>query len=504
MKPISSKAGALIVWVVSYIFFLFSLANNLSAAHDSISYLKDIVNGEHLFHQHHLLYHFLAHKWLLLFKPLLPYVAHHYIIESFTAVWGSGTLAICYLFFRNRFFLTNTLAFLGISIIAFSYGMWFYSVNVEVYAPPLFFIISSLYVITKKYPVSKDIWKIAFLHSLAILFHQVNILFGFVILYWMYNNRKSFDVLKVFLRYSVTGILIAGGMYLYIGWIIEAHSTATSFTSWILGYTVGHGYWEPLTFKTPFQVLTGFSRAFIGAHYIFQLPAVQTFLQESFRSHGLHDEIFLSENISPGIAWLLTVLTVVFGILFVTLIIRFFRKYSSMKLHAHVLKPLLVCLLIYCMFFIFWMPEILEFWILQMLLVWLIIIGMIPVLRFPFRIRSAAGLIVLSVSLFIINYVGSIRWLQDIRNDWYYEEVQKLKAVGPNDLVILENQWILKDYVRYYTHAKVIATDEPDFDRNKAKKEVEDVISSKGNVYLYRALPGVTSGEGEWVLIQSY
>ena len=122
IKPINGMRGAVMVWLMSYVFFLLTLANNFSASHDSINYLNGIVKGEHLFHPHHLLYHYYAHLWLLLFSKIFTGVPQHYIIESFTAVWGSGILAVCYLFFRVRFNLTHAVSPLAITLIAFSYG----------------------------------------------------------------------------------------------------------------------------------------------------------------------------------------------------------------------------------------------------------------------------------------------------------------------------------------------------------------------------------------------
>ena len=500
--PISSKAGASAVWVVSYIFFLLSLANNFSASHDSINYLNHIVKGEHLFHQHHLLYHFLANRWLQLFGPLFSTVPQHYIVESFTAFWGSGTLAVCYLFFRNRFYLAPLVSALGVAVIAFSYGAWFYSVNVEVYTPPLFFLLTSLYVITRKAPRKNDIWLIALLHSLAILFHQVNVLFGFVILQWIYVNRKNFPIGTSFLKYFITGFVIVGAVYFFIGWYVEGKDTIATFTDWILGYSVGHDYWRPLNASTPLQVLTGFSRAFIGAHFIFQVPVVEGFLQSSFRYHSLRDEIFLGSQLSSAMAWLLSAFALVFGILLVSLLIRFARKVRSMRLQFRVLNPLLLCLLIYSLFFTFWMPEILEFWILQMVIVWLIIIGMLPLIRFPFRLGAKSGLAVLALLLFVINYFGSMRWLQRLEYDWYYVEVKKLPGLQRGDLVIVEKQWILKDYVRYYTPATVIATDEPDFNAAETKMKVQEATAADRKVYLYRSEPA-TEKSG-WQVIRSY
>jgi hypothetical protein len=133
MKALNRIPGPLIVWVTSYVFFILTLVSNFSAAHDSIHYLNDIVKGENLFHQHHLLYHFLANKWLGFWQGFfgcgesspdtitmgLLYCRQHYIIESFTALWGASVLTLVYLFFRNRFFLTRAACLSGTAVIAF-------------------------------------------------------------------------------------------------------------------------------------------------------------------------------------------------------------------------------------------------------------------------------------------------------------------------------------------------------------------------------------------------
>jgi hypothetical protein len=70
----------------------------------------------------------------------------------------------------------------------------------------------------------------------------------------------------------LTGAVLVGGIYFFAGWIVEKQNSVDLFSDWVLGYTVGHNYWQPLTFATPFKVIAGFSRAFIGGHFIFQLP----------------------------------------------------------------------------------------------------------------------------------------------------------------------------------------------------------------------------------------
>jgi hypothetical protein len=496
IRPINGMRGAVMVWLASYIFFLLTLANNFSASHDSINYLNGIVKGEHLFHPHHLLYHYYAHVWLVLFRIIFPSVPEHYIIESFTAIWGSGVLAVCYLFYRNRFNLTTGVSALAVTLIAFSYGTWFYSVNIEVYTPPIFFILCALYIITKKETTDADVWKVAILQSFAILFHQVNILFSVVVIYWMIINRKNIKVGSSLVKYAVLGLILTGGLYLICGVVYEQKTTAHSFTEWILGYTRGHSYWQTLSIHTPINVLAGFSRSFIGGHFIFQHPALEHLLKDSFRSHGLRDEIFLASGISVFVTWLLTIITILIAVCMIILIVRFAMLYRQMKLHYHVINPLLLTIVVYSIFFCFWMPEILEFWILQMVLVWLLVGGMMPAFQFPFNLVPLKGFFILSVSLFLVNYFGSIRWLQNSSSDWYFVEVHQLDPnLTGEDVVIVENEWILKDYVRYFSKARVIATDEPGYDHSSAQKLVNDALSQHHKVILYK--------EG-WQPIQSY
>lgn len=487
IKPISNLRGAVVVWLISYIFFLFTLANNFSASHDSIHYVLNIINGDHLFHQHHLLYFYYARNWWLLFKNIFPSAPDHLLIESFTAVWGSANLAVCYLFFRNRFGLTQSLSAIGVALTGFSYGTWFYSVNIEVYAPPIFFILSSLYVITRKNFQPSDVWKVAILHSMAILFHQVNILFAVVIIFWLWSNRNYIGIRRSFIQYALIGLVFVGGLYIFCGVFYENVHSVNEFTSWVLGYTVGHSYWEPLSVKTPVNALTGFSRAFIGGHFIFQHPYLEEAIKNSFRAHGLRDELFLSKDISKLTAWTLTALALIAGSLLVVMAFRFLRSFKKMHLHFHVIRPVLACILVYSLFFLFWMPEILEFWILQMILIWLVLVGMLPVYRSPLSRSPLSTLFLLLVCMFTLNYFGSIKWLNKTDHDLFYVEVQKLdRSLTPLDVVVVEDDWIMKDYVRYFSRAKVFATDEPGYNRNEAIAAISRALVNNHKVYVHR------------------
>ncbi len=499
MKSTIHIPGVLIVWITSFLFFLSTLANNFSASHDSIHYLLGIVSGDPPFHQHHLLYHVLAHKWLMLGRFLFPGISEPFLIESFTAVWGSSVLAMVYTIFQKRFFLTTARAAAGTALVACSYGVWFYSVNIEVYMPPLFFILCSLYLLTRPGLRRGDAWKLGVAHSLAILFHQVNILFTLVTLYTFYLHRENLRLTPMLVRYALTVALITGGGYFLAGWVAEGHDSVAAFTEWVLGYTIGHGYWQAPGWTTPLHVVAGFARAFIGGHFLFRVPALEALLSSSFHSHGLQDEAYLAEGISGALAWLLLLLTTVFAVLLLSLAIRVMSARHTVGGRPLLVRPLVCCLLVYSLFFCFWMPEILEFWILQSVLVWLLLVGMLPGVRLrPFRLPAFAELTVLALLLFSINYFGSLRWLGDPERDWYYRETLKISTVlSPEDLVVVEDEWILKDYLRYYTPARIIATDEAVYDTVSVQKIVRQTGLAGGKIYYYRRN---TAGRGEFIL----
>ena len=487
MSWIKKHGEQITVFLVSYLFFLLTLAENFSGPHDSINYLNGIVKGHPLINQHHLLYHVSAHYWLRIFQPLFPGVYNYYIIEAFTALWGSGSLVIVYCFFRKRFNLAAFTCIAGTAVVAFSYGFWFYSVNIEVYAPPLFFILLALYVMTRPQLKKGDITKIIILHILAILFHQINILFGIIVLYKLWVERKQINLVKAIAGYALAGLILVGGAYFYAGWIVEGQDSFARWTSWMKGYARQAQYWQPLNAKTPAHVAIGYSHAFIGGHFIFQIPELHTYIDKSLGVHSLHDELFLTRNSSPTFVVVLSSLAITIAILMISMIVRFILKLKTIvKGNKKLILPIVYCGAVYSIFFCFWMPEILEFWILQSVLLWLLLIGTVPIYRFPLQLKTDAGIVFLVIAFFTVNYFGSIRPLMKKENDWYYHKVIPImNKTTPNDLVLLQDGWILKDFMDYFGKAKVMPVPWKDSLVPITNNAITHSLENKGKIYVY-------------------
>lgn len=482
------------IFAGSLLFFLCTLAANFSGPHDSIGYLNGIVTGKHLFHPHHLIYHFSAHHWLVFSKLVFPGIRDYYLVEVFTALWGSGTMTVVYCFFRNRFQLPVLASLVSLTVIAFSFGPWFYSVNIEVYGPPMCLLLMALYILTKDRLTRSDVWKVGLLHVLAILFHQVHVLFTVVVLYKLWQQRNQLPLFPSLLKYALLGILLVGTAYFYIGWVHLENNDLTSWMNWLEGYTQQEAHWKPLNSKTPLLVATGYSHAFIGGHFVFKVPPIEQYLSKSLSTHSLGDEMYLVRNMSSGMAIFLTLLCAVLGLIMLWLVIRFARRYRTIQATAGtVVTPLMIAGIVYSAFFTFWMPEILEFWIFQVVLVWLLLLGTLQyggqgIPRFAGwgPVKPLAIVALTGVLLFVINFFGSIRWLLNLENDQYYIKIRQVKAVaGEKDMVLLQDAWQLKDFFTYFTKNTVMQAPDRDSLRPVVDKAVTGCLENGGRLFIY-------------------
>jgi hypothetical protein len=289
--------SSLAVFVVFLLVYLLTLTSNFTGPHDSMAYLEMLQSKQHLWHPHHLIYHKLSYYWLHLWKPVFPNTPEYFLVESFGSIFGAATLSIVFLFFRRRFLLSVLTSWLGTAIVGFSYGIWFYSVNVEVYAPSLLFTIWTLYVATRKNWNAKDVWLVAFLQSVAILFHQMNILITPVILYKIYEQRKNIYIGKSIFWYGLTGLVLVGGTYFIAGWLLQGHNSLEGWIGWVRGYTATGEYWRGLNSKTPALAGIGFTHTIFGGHFIFEM-GLQKALGSLLSAHELKDEAFLVRNMS--------------------------------------------------------------------------------------------------------------------------------------------------------------------------------------------------------------
>lgn len=78
-----------------------------------------------------------------------------------------------------------------------------------------------------------------------------------------------------------------------------------------------------------------------------------------------------------------------------------------------------------------------------------------------------------------------MRWMQHKENDWYYVKTETIQnAAKQNDLVILQNGWILKDFLHYFTKLSVQTVPLNDSSQVKINSEVNSTITRQGRIFL--------------------
>ncbi len=158
------------------------------------------------------------------------------------------------------------------------------------------------------------------------------------------------------------------------------------------------------------------------------------------------------------------------------------------KLQRFSIIPLILFLVIYSGFFFFWMPENLEFWIPQSVIIWVLLAGCSKYVSFPFRLTNRVWLGTLAVLLFAVNYFGSIKWLGNIHNDFFYAKIQPVTTQATTkDLILLKDGWIIKSYLKRYsaTPVKLIPKKGDDSTRQQVDAAIRTSLNSGGKIFLF-------------------
>jgi len=448
------------IFLFFFIFFAFNLTSNFSGPHDSMSYLLGFIKGGDLFPPHHLLYHITTYGVFRFLSFIFPHIPDYHLVEISDTIWGCLALTVVYKIFLRRIGMQGREAFFSTCVVAFSFGIWFYCSNIEVYMPPLFFLVSTLYMCMQPELRRKDILSITLLFSLSVLFHQANVLIAPVIVWKFWASRRQTPFIPAILRLGIISAVLVGGLYIIIGWGVEGQNNFKDFYAWLRGYTLQSNYWFPLAFGTLIRALIGWGHAIIGGHFAFRVAPLQAMINKLFFYHNLDDEVYLVRNLSQGMALLLMILTVIVLALLLLLLIRVLLNARTVfGKYGHLFIPLGLFLMIYTAFFFFWMPENLEFWIPQTVMLWVLLLGanhLLPPLRFAPVKKYYLLPLALTLMLLVVNYFGSIHWMKDIENDSVYIKIKKVKqAATPGDIIVLHDPWLLDDFLAYYTPAYV-------------------------------------------------
>gem|GEM_PF-3470230 len=246
--------------------------------------------------------------------------------QMLSSLAGAGGLALFYKlsweWSRSRIAsIISTLA------LALSYGYWFYSVEVEIYLPPLFFLLLATWLLSRavKEGEGGPIWRfylIGLAHAMAALIHQASLFIvpAFALGIWLVAGSRRERLLRV-MRYILALLGVVIPAYLFAGMVIAGQNTPETFMKWINSYG-NLGTWGALRADTAANTLSGLSAAVSADFWTGRVLVIALFVSATaLARHSIHR--------GGPLAWTLWVWTGT-----------------------------------YFAFFAWWLPENLKFWVL--------------------------------------------------------------------------------------------------------------------------------------------
>lgn len=240
--------------------YLFLPSHNMTA--DAISYAADVKYGTDLLLPHHLLYN--AFMWVL--YKFVTVLGVSVEVVSFmccvNAIFSLATLAVLYMTIKR--ISTQQTALASMVFAGSCFGFLRYTLECEVYIPPLFFSMVSSYFFVR-YASEGRIWQVlamGLMASLACLFHQVHLFWGvalFIGLAWLKRYRDMF----VFASVTLTVPLV----YAVVVFVRDGFLTSDNLMQYIAYY-----YYTPASkvsgigFKNLIMSPVSFIRSFIQLH----------------------------------------------------------------------------------------------------------------------------------------------------------------------------------------------------------------------------------------------
>jgi len=388
------------------------------------------------------------------------------LVAALNALFGALSMCVVYALLRARMGLGRLPALVGTALPAFSYGVWFYSICIEVYIIPLFFLLLTLYVLSGvcagQAGGNTAVCGFALAgatHGLAVLFHQAHVLFAPVVLAaaLVRYRRNIGAAARACLAYAAVAVPVVVLPYVAVMVFGEGIKTPEAAFRWLTAYAREGSFWHGLSAGTLLNVCVGTSKTLVGGQFVFALPWARELLHKALPEHGLTDETFLVRHITPAMAAGLTGLAVMFGLGFLSGLATTLARVRRLPKGAGVVLVLIAVWLVpYCAFFVFWEPSNVEMWIPQSVCGWLIFMMAWTAGRSDERRRITAMLALLAAVGFTTNYIGSIRPADDLNNDWYYSRVSSLQAARAGDIAVVPREWVWRGYVERYSAAQAL------------------------------------------------
>ena len=334
------------------------------------------------------------------------------------------------------------------ALLLFSYSYWHFALQGEPHLPSTLFLVAYLSLSWRYLRQPSFLLAAATAAALgaATLLHQTCILMAPAFLVAAATSAaRGAQPRSLWLRHSATFLacyfLTAVVPYLAIGAFVRGLHTERGWREWIIG--IGYwGIWGNWSVTSLPAALVGFTRSFIGSHYLLGIDGVVRMAHRLFPYASWQDELLLAGQVADWLRHLLLLIqTVLLGATALAMVRLLRRLRALWQRFPAEFTFLITWMLIYGTFATWWAPERAEFWI-AMMVPMLALLGMSAETAPPSAAtRRGRHLLPAAfvVGLIVVNLLGSIR---PQSRAWLEPDTQAMVAV---DAVVSSDDVILAD-----------------------------------------------------------
>ena len=413
LVPLALSASFLVLYLLT-----------LAGAHtfDSLAYIRDMGKPlAALVLPHHLFYEPLVYAFHNLWRVAGWQGDASVPAQVLGSFAGAGGLALFYKI-ACELGVTRPAALLASTGVGLSYGYWFYSVEVDIYLLPLFFLLLAAWLFLH---AAREggllLFALAGLaHGAATIFHQASLIIvpAFALGAFLLPGDTRNRIIKT-LSYLVALAAVVGPAYFVAGVVIAGQHTPADFLKWANSYG-NLGTWGGIRPDSLEATVSGASAAASSDFWTGRL------------------------------------------VLAAMVLLVLLRARAIVARSGAVAVTLLLWAAIYALFFAWWQPEVLKFWVLV-----LPPLALLALLAFRWESlpvlwrRVAASGAALAVATLALTNAPAVWALRDPMHDTSRQTSDALgRLAGPEDLIVLQSGTAELQLPYYYDRPNVISTRE--------------------------------------------
>lgn len=431
---------------------------------DSLGYALSIKTGEGLFHPHHLLYNPLVRPFYLILSAINSSCDAILAAQLHNILWAILAVLAAYILI-NHLYQSRRAGILAGLCLLLTRGFWGYTTQVEVYVPATAcLIILVSHVITQKSLLmkKKDQIYMAVIFSMAIFFHQTNVLFCIPLAFYLIaeHGKSGF---KVWLNIMIFSFIIVSSAYI-IAFVI---STGTLRLRWF--------------------------KRFLFSYVKFKNPEWGKF--SHFGPGGIRQ--LLESQVSTITVWPSTLAVSLAGaVMMAWHTIQIWKKNQYYKIRLF----MIIWLIVYYLFFLWWLPSDSEFFIVTLvpiiLLLFIFIFDLLNIKYWTLGTRHDIVILILTLIFCFFTFVNLfnvLRYHRSIGED--YKEAGRLMNITPPNCYILSTFSVYQHIRYYYNYNNTLILPHQYFYYHQTLPEKHRAIKNRCiTISMEYILPGYTIG----------